>query len=506
MRNNIHLLLLILLSVIVRVHAEDRPNFVIFIADDVSWNDLGCYGNPAARTPNIDRLAGDGLISNNAYLTASSCSPSRASIMTGRYPHNNGEASELHRPWAAHLPTFPELLRANGYHTAQAGKFHMDQIRQDDGTRKLDAAFDRAEKQTKVPGNSGGHGNWVTVTKERPRDKPFFFWFAAIDAHRGWDADDEWDAPAYGPKHRPENVIVPPFMADTPETRADLASYYNEVTRFDHFVGRVIAELRQQDALENTVVIVMADNGRPFPRAKTRLHDSGMKTPFIVHWPARITTAGAVRDALVSVIDIAPTILELAGVAVAETMQGVDMLPVITSDSPVRKYAFSEHNWHDYEALGRSVRNASGWIYIRNARPEKAWLGPADSVSSPSHQALQKLPADGTLSPAQADVLLEPRPAEELYFTPDDPNQLDNRVDDSSNADVLSELRHVMDRWQTETGDSSPEKYTPDFYDRVTGYTDSATGKPVSQVRQRQYRDVPGADHDADKINLPGPR
>lgn len=485
---------------------QERPNFLVFIADDVSWNDFGCYGNEAARTPNIDRLAKEGLTFNNAYLTASSCSPSRASIMTGRYPHNNGDASELHRPWAAHLQTFPELLRTKGYYTALAGKFHMDQIKQDDGEKKLNNAFDRAEKQTRVPGNSGGHGNWLKVTKERPRNQPFFFWFAAIDAHRGWDGDKEWDGQSYGSKHKPENVIVPPFMVDTPETRADLASYYNEVTRFDHFVGLVIDELKKQDALENTVVIVMADNGRPFPRAKTRLHDAGMKTPFVVRWPAGIERGGETRDSLISVIDIAPTFLELAGVPAAETMQGVSFLPVIKSDAAIRKHAFSEHNWHDYEAHGRSVRDDDGWIYIRNARPEKGWIGPADSVSSPSHVDLQKLQAAGKLNAAQADVLLEPRPSEELYFTPDNPLQINNLVDDEMSAERLSKLRQIMDQWQEETGDSVPENYSPDYFDRQTGYKDSVTGQQITKVRNHQPGDAAGFDRGSTMINAPGPR
>jgi arylsulfatase A-like enzyme len=498
------LTLLALLAGALGASAADRPNFVVFIADDVSWNDLGAYGNPAARTPSIDRLAAEGLTFTNAFLTASSCSPSRASIMTGRYPHNTGEASELHRPWAAHLPTFPELLAAAGYYTAQAGKYHMSQHPQADGSTRLSRAFAREEKQTRVDGNSGGHGHWVTVTRERPRDRPFFLWLAAIDAHRAWDGDDEWDVEAYGPKHDPQSVVVPPSLVDTPSTRADLASYYNEVTRFDHFVGLVVDELESQGVLDDTVVVVMADNGRPFPRAKTRLHDAGMKTPLAVRWSRGTGARGETRDGLVSAIDLAPTFLELAGVAPAETMQGVSIAAMLAD--PVarpRRYAFSEHNWHDYEAHGRSVRDAEGYLYVRNARPEKAWLGPADSVSSPSHRDLLAAP---TLTRAQADVLREPRPPEELYFTPADRQQITNLVADPSHAEKLAELRRVMDEWQDVTGDSVPENYTPDYFDRETGYRDKATGRPVSDLRQPVHGDVPGHDRGAERLNAPGPR
>jgi N-sulfoglucosamine sulfohydrolase len=497
-------LLLAALSGATGAGAAERPNVVVFIADDVSWNDLGAYGNEAARTPHIDRLAAEGLTFTNAFLTTSSCSPSRASLMTGRYPHNTGEASELHRPWAAHLATFPELLRAAGYYTAQAGKYHMSQREREDGTTRLSSAFDREEPEARVPGNSGGHGRWLEVTRERPRDQPFFLWLAAIDAHRAWDGDDEWDAEAYGPKHDPARVIVPPFMVDTPATRTDLASYYNEVTRFDHFVGLVVAELEEQGVLDDTVVVVMADNGRPFPRAKTRLHDAGMKTPFVMRWPGGIRGNGESRDGLVSAIDLAPTFLNLAGVSAAETMQGVSFRA--TFDDPgarPRRYAFSEHNWHDYEAHGRALRDGDGYLYIRNARPGKAWLGPADSVGSPSHRDLLAAPK---VTAAQADVLLEPRPAEELYHTPTDPEQVVDLVDDPAHADRLTALRRVMDEWQDVTGDSVPEDFSPDYFDRETGYVDKATGKRVSDLRQPEQRDVPGHDRGAERINKSGPR
>jgi len=264
--------------------AAAGPNVILFIADDVSWNDLGCTGNPYARTPHLDRLAAQGRRFDAAFLTASSCSPSRSSIVTGRYPHNNGRASELHQPISAHLPWFPRLLRDAGYYTALSGKHHMTTDTPAPGEAPPPPAFDHVDAG-KAPGNSGGHAHWVKVVRERPKDRPFFGWFAALDAHRGWDGDDEW-RPEYGPKHDPARVRVPPFLRDDAVTRADLASYYNEITRFDHHVGLVVAELERQGVLANTLLLVLADNGRAFPRAKTRLHDSGMKTYFLAHWPA----------------------------------------------------------------------------------------------------------------------------------------------------------------------------------------------------------------------------
>lgn len=474
--------------------AAERPNVVLFIGDDINWNDYGCYGNKAARTPRIDALASGGLRFTQAFLTASSCSPSRSSIVTGRYPHNNGPAAELHLPISGHLPWFPALLRESGYYTAIVGKHHMTST--DRGPQSYRArAFDLVDG-SRTKDNSGGHAHWVKTVQERPRDKPFFFWFAAYDAHRGWDGDRQWK-PAYGQMHQPADVRVPPYLSDDAATRRDLASYYNEVTRFDYYIGQVVDELEQQQALDNTLLLVMADNGRPFPRAKTRLHDSGMKTALVASWGRGIQSPGRDCPHLTSVIDLAPTILELAGVEAPATMQGVSLTGVLEgSTESVRKYAFSEHNWHDYEAHGRSVRDGQ-YLYIRNQRPGQAWQGPADSVRSPSHQRLLQLKRDGQLTPAQADIFVAPRPEVELYDTQEDPWQLNNLAAEPQHQAARKRLAKVLDQWIDATGDSAPANLSQDSFHRETG----------NSLKRKDYRGQwPGQDREADKINAPGPR
>lgn len=476
-----------------------RPNIILIIADDVSQNDLGCYGNKAARTPELDRLAYRGRRFDNAILTASSCSPSRSSVITGRYPHNNGRASELHQPIAAHLPWFPRLLRESGYYTALVGKNHMTSDKPQEGDSPQPTAFDLVDSGN-APGNKGGHATWVKTLKERPKDKPFFFWFASLDAHRDWDADKDWDESLYGPKHEPQKVIVPPFLRDDRATRSDLASYYNEITRLDYFVGQVMDELQRQGVAENTLVMMMADNGRPFPRAKTRLHDSGMKTPLIAHWPAAISEPGAATPALISAIDLAPTFLELGGVTPPASFQGVSLLPVLRSpDNAVRKHAFSEHNWHDYSAHGRSVRS-EGYLYIRNSRPLEPWQGPADSVRSPSHESLKTARDGRLLTAAQADVFLAPRPAEELYHLADDPHQLHNLAEAPAQAEVKARLALLLSEWTRLTGDSAPDTLSKDGFDRETG-------ERLYKGKDDSYRGTPaGWDQNASRNNNPGPR
>ncbi|MEY5024606.1 MAG: Arylsulfatase [Verrucomicrobiota bacterium] len=478
------------------VQGAERPNLIVFIADDVGWEEWGCYGHPVVRTPHVDALAKQGRRYTQAFLTASSCSPSRSSIITGRYPHNLGPAAELHLPVAPNLPWLPSLLRQQGYYTVLVGKNHMS-VDFASGKAPYEPRWDWVEKGH-VPGNSGLESKWVETLRNRPKDKPFFFWLASADAHRGWDGDLEWDEARYGPKHRPEAVVVPPYLRDDEATRKDLASYYNEITRFDYHVGAMVRALEQEKVLENTLILVLADNGRPFPRAKTRLHDSGMKTGLIAHWPARITQPGSPCDSLLSSIDIAPTLMEAAGGPPIPTAQGVSFLPTFADPcAPVRQHAFSEHNWHDYEAHARAVRS-EGYLYIRNQRTEKPWQGPADSVASPSHQALLAARAAKTLTPAQEDVFLAPRPREELYRTAEDPLQLRNLVGEPAHAAVRQRLSKLLDEWMDQTADAIPEDLSPDGYDRETG-------KPF--VKGPPLRGTwPGKPREAHRVNAPGPR
>ena len=500
-----HACILVFYSLVVNVSlgiaTADEPNFVVLIADDVSYNDLGCYGSLDARTPYIDSLATEGIRFSNAYLTASSCSPSRCSIITGRYPHNNGNAAELHREISVHIPSFTGILRNRGYFTALAGKHHMTWAEPDGNKKSVTEPFDKIFLPNAL-GNSGGHANWIKAIKDRPSEKPFCFWFASFDAHRNWDADKQWNKSAYGPKHDPSTLHLPPAFVDTPETREDFASYLNEVTRFDYFVGQVVEKLKSDGIFEKTYLFVLADNGRPFPRAKTRLHDDGMKTYLVASGP-KIKQRGTVCDSLVSVIDIAPTITELAGARKPSTFQGTSMTPLFDDIAgSIRPYAFSEHNWHDYEALARSVRDGR-WLFIQNDRPQFAMQGPADSVRSPTHQALREAAnSSQPLTPVQADVIAAPRSRTELYDTIGDPHQVHNLAEQAAYSSVKSRLSEALNTWRRKTGDDTPKRITPDAWDRNTGES-LELGKTRFNAMREPY---PGHSNGADKINDSGLR
>lgn len=457
------------------------PNIIFIIGDDISAEDIGVYGNKAIRTPNIDQLAKEGLQFDNLFLTASSCSPSRTSILTGRYPHNTG-AAELHTPLPKHLTYFPEVLKRNGYYSALAGKWH-----EGENSRR---AYDTLLTNKKTNGE-GGENQWISLLKSRPADKPFFFWLAPYDAHREWSANEAFENP-----YKPEEVIVPPTLVDTKETRQDLAYYYNEISRIDHYIGELVKELERQGIADNTVIIFTADNARPFPGAKTRVLDRGLKTPFVIKWRQGIKAQGKHVSGLVSSIDIAPTLLEIAGVKPAETIQGSSFSKLLKNPGAVfRSYVFGEHNWHDYEGLERSVRTPD-YLYLANARPLLTNEGPIDANQSPSAKALKKAKADGSITAYQKEIFLSPRPVEEFYDNRKDPLQAHNRIDDPNYKKQVAGLKKVLSQWQTETGDTAPKNLTPDWYDRENGTALSAQGK---------RQEMPGKANKADRINKKGP-
>lgn len=458
-----------------------RPNIILIIGDDISAEDIGTYGNKSIRTPNIDRMAREGLQFDNVYLTISSCSPSRTSILTGRYPHNTG-AAELHTPLPKQLSYFPELLKEKGYFSALAGKWH-----EGEHTRR---AYDTLLVDKKANG-AGGENQWISLLKSRPTDKPFFFWLAPYDAHREWSEKGEFTRP-----YRPEEVWVPPTLVDTHETREDLASYYNEISRIDHYIGLLELELKAQGIADNTIIIFMADNARAFPGSKTRLLDRGVRTPFVIKWPKGIPKTNLKVESLVSSIDIGPTLLELAGIQVTETFQGVSFAALLKDTSlRFRNYVFGEHNWHDYEAYERSVRTQD-YLYIQNQRTQFTNEGPIDANQSPAAQGLKRAASNGSISAFQNEIFIAPRPSEEFFDNNKDPQQARNLIGSGNSATQLDTLRKVLKQWQLETGDSSPKQLTPDWYNRKDG-----TPLPAKDKRG----EMPGTSTGAVNTNAKGP-
>ncbi len=434
-------------------HAPElrAPNILIFIADDVSFNDLGAYGNRAVSTPNIDRLASQGMLFTRAFLTTSSCSPSRASILSGRYPHNTG-APELHMPLPGSVATLAGQLKAHQYFTGASGKWHLGP----EAKKDFHAVYD-----TEI--GPGGEDRWLELVNQIPDGKPFFLWMASLDAHRGW-GENPFDGSA-----KLENALLPPYLVPDSATVADFGHYYDEIARFDHYVGEVLKVLKAREMLENTLVFILADNGRPFPRDKTRMYDSGIQTPLIAYWESGPIPKGSRSDAMVSVIDLAPTISRLCGLLPLDSFQGMDFSEVLGNpEKEHRQFVFAEHNWHDYRAYERMVRTAD-FLYIENRTPEGRMSSAADVHAGPAFQQLALGFQNGTLNPLQLKKFAQPNPRSELYAVRQDPHQLNNLVGDSAHLDLVRSLARKLREWQALTADSAPANLTGDHYDFFTG-------------------------------------
>ncbi|TWU44546.1 Arylsulfatase [Rubripirellula tenax] len=455
--------------------ASASPSFVLMIADDMNWDDCGAYGHPAIRTPNLDRLAGEGLRFRHAYLTTNSCSPSRASIITGQYPHNTG-AEQLHWPIPAGSKTFTNALRSRGYYTAAAGKWHMGDFIRDHFDKVYEASTAGfvlpsgidGEPPKMIADQPSGCEDWERALEERDMSKPFCMWLAALDPHR------EYTDGALDPPHRAEDVIVPAHLPDTADVREDLRLYYDEIGRLDSYVGKVMAKLNHQGVAENTVVLFISDNGRPFPRDKTSLYDGGIRTPWIVRWPARIV-AGNTTDALVSSVDIAKTFLELAGEPgwdafgdrEAKSFASVLFDPTRSH----RQFAFAEDHWHDYEDHARCIVDHQ-YKLIRNDYPDLPPTPSADAGRGLSWQNMLKLENAGELTPQQQTCFRAPRPEWELFDLQRDPGELKNLMDDPAYTSIQERMTAELAAWTEQTGDYLPSKRTPDEFHRVTGEPD----------------------------------
>ncbi len=448
------------------------PNIVLIIADDMNWNDCGAYGHPRIRTPNIDRLAANGMRFNHAYLTASSCSPSRSSIITGKYPHNTG-AEQLHWPLPAGTHTFVKQLRRAGYHATAAGKWHLGDSVKD----HFDVVFEASTAGFQLPSGDtntpprmiakepSGCERWLEALRKRPHNKPFFLWLAALDPQR------EYVDGALDPPHQINDVIVPKHLPDRPQVREDLRMYYDEIGRLDSYVGTVVDELQRQDVAENTVIIFMSDNGRPFPRDKTTLYDGGIRTPLIVVWPKRIQ-GGSISKSLISVVDLAPTIAEIAGLPPEPSYEGKSIVPILhDGTSTVRDFAFAEDHWHDYEEHARAIVNQR-FKLIRNDYPDLPDTPSADAGRSPTWQVMRQLKDQGKLTRAQLACFRAPRPKYELYDLIQDPGELNNVADADRYAETLAQLVSELNKWAALTDDWLPSKRTPDEFDRTTGEPD----------------------------------
>lgn len=430
---------------------------------------LGCYGASVC-TPHLDRLAAEGIRFSHSFCTAPQCSPSRGSILTGRYPHENGLMGLAHLGWRLHPQErcLPQYLSDAGYQTVLCGLQHEDA-----DARRLGY---QAVLGTRRDAASVGQdvANWL---KERAgqEDRPFFLMAGMNETHR------PFDRPAYQPDD-PATERVPSYLPDIPAVRAELAGFGGLVRAVDGGVGTIMAALEGTGLAERTVLIYTTDHGIAFPRAKGMAYDPGLETALLVRWPGR-TPQGRVDSHLLSHVDLLPTLLEVAGVPVPAGIAGRSFLPLWTGEAyEPRQHLFFEETWHDRYNPLRGVRTER-YKYVRCFDPgsPEVYL-PADIYRSPSGAALREA------------YYARTRASEELYDLEADPGETRNLVGDPSVADVLRQLRGWVEQWMERTADPlllGPVGPPREQAERLSGDAqDGRWNTPFSNVEQKLIKEA----------------
>ncbi len=425
---------------------SQRPNILFAIADDWGWPHAGIYGDPVVKTPAFDRVAREGILFNNAYISSPSCTPSRNAILTGQYHWRLGSGANLWSTLDPSTPVYPLLLEDAGY---EIGYY-----------RKSWGPGDISNWERHPAGKNYSKGGFAEFLSERTDDKPFCFWLGAYDPHRPYDKGT-------GVKSGMDLSAIKLFecFPDNEIVRMDVADYYYEVQRFDTLVAKAIQLLEEIGELENTIIVVTGDHGMPFPRCKANNYDSGARIPLAVRWGSGIKRTGRVLDDFVSTTDIAPTFLELAGVDVPGVMTGESLKNLLESrenglvDAEHRSFVLHGKERHVPCQEGhmggypsRVIRNHE-YLYIRNYEPDRwpngtpnyldaaipyCWLGDCDNGLTKTYMVENKEKDDHHRK--LWELSFGKRPAEELYDCVEDPEQLVNLADDPEFREIREKL------------------------------------------------------------------
>jgi N-sulfoglucosamine sulfohydrolase len=438
-------------------------NVILLISDDHSPI-AGCYGNSVIRTPNLDRLAASGARFTHAYCTTPSCSASRSAILTGLHNHANGQFGHAHLPYNFHtfpwVQSIPRLLRAQGFATGVIGKLHVNPAEV--------YPFEYVS-----PGGEAGGGRdvWGMAEKAREflarnKDRPFYLHVGYTDPHRAADSSGFANAPSYprveARRYSPDDVVVPPFLPDTPEVRRELAEYYRSVDRLDQGIGFMLEALEESGRASETLVIYVSDHGMPFPGAKASPYDSGLHVPFIVRAPG-LTEASQVSQAMISLTDILPTVLDWAGAPPpAYSLHGRSLLPILNQERPAGWDAvFTSHTFHEVVNYfpWRGVRTRK-YKYTKFLFPELSMPLPSDLWDSPTWQGVRARGLE-RMGARAVQAVLHHAP-EELYDVENDPTESRNLAALPKHASVLEDLRRRVREFREETSDPWLE-----YFDRI---------------------------------------
>jgi len=461
------LLLLFALMLTQQVGAQNRestqkPNILFAFADDWGWPHAGVYGDPVIKTPTFDRLAKEGALFHNAYVSSPSCTPSRGAVLTGQYHWRLEGAGNLWSVFPNKFATYPELLAKAGYVTGVSSKGWGPGRTETAGRQLVGPRF----------------RNFDAFLKKRPKDKPFCYWLGTSDPHRGY-------VKGSGKKSGMDLSKIKLFahFPDSLEVRGDVADYYLEVQRFDRLVGSALAALEKIGEIDNTIIVMSGDHGMPFPRCKSNNYDSGARIPLAIRWPAKVK-AGTVVNDFVSLTDIAPTFYETAGVSIPGDVTGHSLLPLLAGkDKTDRSYVLHGKERHvpgqEAPDMGgyptRAIRTHD-FLYLHNFRPDRwpagtpnyqkaviagAWL--ADCDNGPTKTYMVENQDNDSHHRKLYDLSFGKRPTAELYDLKKDPDQLVNVADNPAYAKALKDLKKRLFAQLKETGDPRVTGKGPDF-------------------------------------------
>ncbi len=477
------------------VTAADRPNILFLLSDDHSYPYLSCYGDDNVKTPTLDRLASEGMKFHRFFTSAPQCVPSRAAYLTGRSP----VAARITR-FSSALPrdevTFPELLKKNaGYLVGVCGRsYHLDgsgqrsgaavgELMTKHGMRTFQDRFDYVK--------TGSDTEAVTQAAEfldmRSADQPFCLWVNFSDPHHAWNAPAEF-------RPDPASLKLPAHWPDLPGMREQFADYCAEINRLDTSVAAVLKLLTERGLEKSTIVVFAGDNGAALPHGKGSLYDPGSNVPFIVKWPG-VTAPGGESRVLLSGEDLAPTMLEAAGVEVPDRITGRSFLPLLRGESfTPRTHVFVERGPHGSAPVTVSMTN-SGYDLSRAVRSDRykliynctPWIpySPVDSASGAGWTEMKAANESGSLpEPLKATYFTTPRPVYELYDLDADPSELNNLSGSNELADVERELRIALAEKMIVDFDYLP---LPAIADPPSNGDQNSSGKNAPRNRARNF-------------------
>ncbi len=462
-RSHYAAILLLIIPALLSIHgtcanAADnaRPNILFALADDWGWPHASAYGDPVVKTPTFDRLAREGALFNQVYVSAPSCTPSRGAILTGQWHWRLKGAANLWSVFPDQFVTYPQLLAEAGYATGVTGKgWGPGQV----------ATQGRQLEGRRYP-------SFQAFIDKQDADKPFCFWLGSSDPHRPYKAGS-------GKASGMDLDKIQPFgcFPDVPEVRSDIADYYWEVQRWDALVGQAVETLEKIGQLDNTIIVMTGDHNMPFPRCKGNLYDCGSRVPLAIRWPTRMPGNRMIDD-FVSFTDFAPTFLEAAGVPIPADTTGQSLLPILTSSKSgqvdaARVFTMIGKERH---CPGQEAPNMGGYpcralrttdyLYIRNFEAQRwpagtpnwqqaafpgSWLGDCDN--SPTKTYMVKNQHQDAEHERLYNLSFGLRPPEELYDVRKDPDQLNNVIDQPDYAEVRQQLAARLLLLLQKTGD-----------------------------------------------------